>query len=239
MEQVPPSGHDDGADPPTVVDAIDDREHAITAAADALRAGELVVLPTDTVYGLAADAFHQKGTARIFTAKQRSRSLPLPVLVRSPKQLLGLCTDLPPAAERLMAAYWPGPLTLVVPAQPGMQWDLGRNEGTIGVRMPLDDITLDVIRQLGPLAVTSANTSGSPPARTIAEAISQLGGSVEVYVDGGPREGGAASTVVDLTRSTAMILRSGDLDDNDVTAVAEGALDPLEAAARWTASTAT
>ena len=239
MEQVPVSGHADATDAPTVVDAIDDREHAITAAADALRAGELVVLPTDTVYGLAADAFHQKGTARIFAAKQRSRSLPLPVLVRSPKQLLGLCPDLPPAAERLMAAYWPGPLTLVVPAQPAMQWDLGRNEGTIGVRMPLDDITLEVIRQVGPLAVTSANTSGSPPARTIDEAVSQLGGSIKVYVDGGPREGGAASTVVDLTRSAATILRSGDLDDDDVTAVAEGSLDPLEAAARWAERTDT
>jgi len=239
MEQVPPSANRDGADAPTVVDAIDDRQNAITAAADALRAGGLVVLPTDTVYGLAADAFHQKGTARIFAAKQRSRSLPLPVLVRSPKQLLGLCTDLPPAAERLMAAYWPGPLTLVVPAQPAMQWDLGRTEGTIGVRMPLDDITLDVIRQVGPLAVTSANTSGSPAARTIDEAISQLGDSVDVYVDGGPREGGAASTVVDLTRGTATILRGGDLDEDDVAAVAEGELDPLEAAARWAERAAT
>ena len=239
MDQVPPSKHDDEANAPTVVDAANDRVHAITAAADALRAGGLVVLPTDTVYGLAADAFHQKGTARIFTAKQRSRSLPLPVLVRSPKQLLGLCTDLPQAAERLMAAYWPGPLTLVVPAQPAMQWDLGRTEGTIGVRMPLDDIALDVIRQVGPLAVTSANTSGSPAARTIDEAISQLGDSVEVYVDGGPREGGAASTVVDLTRSTATILRGGDLDEDDVAAVAEGTLDPLEAAARWAERTAT
>lgn len=218
---------------PTIVDARGDREAAVEAAAGALRGGRLVVVPTDTVYGLAADAFHQKATRRIFAAKQRPASMPLPVLVRSPKQLLGLCQPLPEAAERLMAAYWPGPLTLVVASQPSLQWDLGHTDGTIGVRMPLDEVILAIIREVGPLAVTSANTSGQPPARTVDEARTQLQGAVAVYVDDGPRDGGAASTVVDLTRGHCAVLRSGDIDEADLTAVAEGAMDPLEAATRW------
>lgn len=226
----------DAADQPrraVVADARRDRDAAVAAAARALRDGQLAVIPTDTVYGLAADAFHQKATRRIFDAKARSRSMPLPVLVRSPKQLLGLCQSLPAAAERLMAAYWPGPLTLLVAAQPSMQWDLGITDGTIGVRMPFDEIALAVIREVGPLAVTSANASGQPPARTVDEARAQLDDVVAVYVDDGLRDSGAVSTIVDLTRAASAILRSGDLDEADVAAVVRGDMDPLEAAARW------
>lgn len=206
------------------------RAEAIERAVAALLDGELVVLPTDTLYGLAADAFNQGATRRVFVAKERSHGVPLPVLVRSPKQLAGLCADVPVEAERLMAAWWPGPVTLVLPCAPGLMWDLGDAGGTVAVRMPLDDVALAVIRGVGPLAVTSANRSGQPPAATARAALDQLGAAVRHYLDDGPRAGGVASTVVDLTRAAPAILRSGAIPDERVLAVAEGRLDPLEAA---------
>lgn len=208
------------------------RDAAVTRAAGALRDGEIVVIPTDTVYGVAADAFNPHGTRRIFEAKQRPRSFPLPVLVRSPKQLPGLCPALPPGAEELLAAYWPGPLTVVVAAQTGLHWDLGDNEGTVAVRMPMDEVALAVIREVGPLAVTSANRSGQPPATTVEEAREQLGSLVRHYLDDGPRRAQDASTIVDLTRSEPQVLRVGRIPESDVLAVARGELDPLEAATR-------
>jgi L-threonylcarbamoyladenylate synthase len=211
------------------VDATgDDRSDAVAAAAEALRNGDLVVLPTDTVYGVAADAFSPRGTNRIFEAKKRSRAFPLPVLVRSPKQVIGLVTRVPSAAERLMAAWWPGPLTLVVTSDPNLNWDLGDAAGTVALRMPLDDVTLDVIREVGPLAVTSANRSGDPPARTAAEARESLGDAVAVYVDGGERTDQAPSTIVDLTREEPHVLRAGDLDRDLVLRVARGEIEPHE-----------
>lgn len=215
-----------------VLDVAADREVAVERAAEVLRDGRLVVLPTDTVYGVAADAFNTTGTRRIFGAKRRSRRFPLPVLVRSPKQLLGLCSSVPAAADRLMAAYWPGPLTILVAADPGLQWDLGDNGGVVAVRMPLDDLALDVIRQVGPIAVTGANLSGQPAATTAADAHLQLGDLVELYLDDGVRDAGATSTIVDVTRGTPEVLRRGALSDEDVLAVATGELDPLTAAAR-------
>lgn len=214
------------------LDVTEDRDAALAAAAEALRAGDAVVLPTDTVYAIAADAFNPTGTRRIFGAKRRSRRFPLPVLVRSPKQLLGLCPAVPPAADRLMAAYWPGPLTIVLDAETEMPWDLGDNRGTIAVRMPLDDVALDLVREVGPIAATGANLSGQPPAATAAGVQQQLGDLVAVYLDDGPRGGAARSTIVDLTRGTPVVLRAGALPAGDVLAVAQGELDPLEAAAR-------
>lgn len=214
----------------TVLIVGDDRAGAVEAAAAALRRGELVVLPTDTVYGVAADAFSAEGTGRIFHAKQRDRSLPLPVLVRGPKQVTGLVTGVPEAAERLMAAYWPGALTLVVSADPNLAWDLGDAEGTVAVRMPLDEVALDVIRAVGPLAVTSANISGQPPATDVATAREQLGEAVEVYLDGGPRGERSPSAVVDLTRRSPRVLRAGDLDSEEILAVARGEREPHEVA---------
>lgn len=215
-----------------IVDATADRDAAVTAAVDALSGGLLAVLPTDTVYGVMADAFNPTGTRRVFGAKRRSRRFPLPVLVRSPKQLLGLCPEVPEAAERLMAAYWPGPLTLVVRATEGMGWDLGDSRGVVAVRMPLDDVTLDVIRQVGPLGCTSANLSGQLPATTAAAAHQALGDQVEVYVDDGVRTTSRPSTIVDVTRAEPAVLRAGPVPDDDVLAVARGELDPLEAAGR-------
>lgn len=213
----------------------DDRDAAIERAVEALQAGRLVVLPTDTVYGVAADAFSPEATGRIFDAKDRARAHPLPVLIRSQKQLPALTPLEDEALDRLIAAYWPGPLTIVLPAQPGLQWDLGRNDGTVAVRMPLDDVALALISQVGPLAVTSANLSGRPPGPTAADALAQLGDAVDLYLDDGPRDGGSPSTIVDLTRREPGILREGALDATEVLAVARGERDPFSVAPTETA----
>ncbi|MDP8927786.1 MAG: L-threonylcarbamoyladenylate synthase [Actinomycetota bacterium] len=205
-----------------VVDASDDRLGAVARAAAALGAGRVVVLPTDTVYGVAADAFNPAATARIFLAKARSRRFPLPVLVHSPAQLAGIVPEVPAAGEWLMAAYWPGPLTLVLPAQDNLAWDLGDSAGTVAVRMPLDEVALDVIRAVGPLAVTSANRSGEPAANDVTAARAALGDNVDVYVDDGPRRNATPSTIIDLTRSEPLLIREGDLPSDEVMAVARG-----------------
>lgn len=210
----------------------DHRVDAVARAGAALRDGEIVVLPTDTLYGVAADAFNQQGTRRVFVAKERRRHAPLPVFVRSPKQLPGICAALPSGAEELMAAYWPGPLTIVVAAQSGLHWDLGDDQGVVAVRMPLDDVALDVVREVGPLAVTGANRSGQPPATTAMEAREQLGSVVRFYLDDGPRTRQVPSTIVDLTRREPKVLREGAITTADALAVATGELDPLDAAAR-------
>lgn len=207
-----------------------DRDEVVRTAAEALRRGELVVLPTDTVYGLAADAFSAEGTRAVFAAKQRGRNLPLPVLVRSPKQVNGLVTAVPEVVQRIMAAYWPGPLTIVVRADPNLSWDLGDNDGTVAIRMPLDELCLDVIRAVGPLAVTSANLSGQPPATDVATAQRGLGETVAVYLDDGPRRTVRPSTIVDLTRTEPAILREGAVPESEVLAVATGELGPEDVA---------
>ncbi|MBS3941049.1 MAG: threonylcarbamoyl-AMP synthase [Actinobacteria bacterium] len=205
----------------------DGREEAVLRATEALRQGRLVVLPTDTFYGVAADAFNPQGTGRLFAARQQPRRVPLSVLVRSPKQLAGLTTIVPEAAERLVAAYWPGPLTIVLHAEPNLRWEIGRNEGTVAVRMPLDDVALAVVRAVGPLALTGAAQSGQSSPTTAGAAIDQLGDEVEYYLDDGPRPGGSGSTIIDLTRAEPAILRPGNLDDDEVLAVARGELDPF------------
>lgn len=212
-----------------LVDATGEgREAALARAVEALRHGGIVVLPTDTVYGIAADAFSPSATGRIFSAKLRSRSYPLPVLVRTPKQVPALVSHVPPEAERLMAAYWPGSLTIVLPEQDGLVWDIGDNEGTVALRMPLDPVCLDVIREVGPIAATSANRSGQPPATDAAMARDALGEEISVYVDDGPRTDARPSTIVDLTRHEPLLIRDGDLPPDEVLAVARGDLDPHE-----------
>lgn len=219
-----------------IVDVTGDgRADGVARAVEALRNGLLVGLPTDTVYGVAADAFDPRGTRRLFEAKERPRSVPLPVFVRSPKQLIGLTPEIPPVADALMAAFWPGPLTLVVPVERNLKWDLGDTQGTVSVRMPLDDVALDVVRAVGPTAVTGANAAGLSAPRSAEEVQEQLGDRIALILDDGPRIGGAASTVVDLTRSVPYVLRQGDLDEALVLAVARGELDPVEAAGRLVA----
>lgn len=186
----------------------------------ALAAGELAVVPTDTVYGVMADAFNATATNKMFGFLRRGRDVPLPVLIRSPRQVVGLVDDVPEAADRLMASYWPGPLTLVFPVADGLTWDLGDAWGTVSLRMPADDLLLGVIAEVGPVACTSSPAQSGGPAG-LDELRSQFGDSVAIYVDGGPREG-APSTIVDISRGHAEVLREGALAAEDVLAVAEG-----------------
>jgi L-threonylcarbamoyladenylate synthase len=203
----------------------DGRSAAVERAVDVLRAGDLVVLPTDTMYGLAADAFSLDGTTRAFAAKQRGRELPLSVLVRSPKQLAGLTTRVPEFAERLIAAYWPGPLTLVLTVEPNLRWDIGATAGTVSVRMPLDEVALAVVRGVGPVAITGANLTGQAAATTAVTARERFGDAVRLYLDDGVREAAGGSTIVDLTRGRPRVLRVGSLAADEVLRVAVGELD--------------
>lgn len=209
----------------------EDREAAVARAAELLQAGELLILPTDTVYGVAADAFATEATAALLRAKERDRDVPLPVLVRTPKQLPGIVAAVPEAGERLIAAFWPGPLTLVLHAKGGLQWDLGHSDGVVSVRMPLDEVTLEVIRAVGPLAVTAANAPGEEAPITAEDAREQLGARVAAVLDDGPRPEDQRSTIVDLTRAQPLVLREGAIPTALVLDVAAGHLDPVDAAA--------
>ena len=184
------------------------RSEAIAAATDAVKSGRLVVLPTDTVYGIAADAFDNGAVANLLAAKGRGRDMPVGVLVGSWHTISGLVYSVPDAAHELIRAFWPGALSLVVQQAPSLQWDLGDARGTV-MLMPLQPVALDVLRAVGPMAVSSANVSGQPPAATAAEAQRQLGDRVDVYLDGGTSEQQAASTILDLTGEVPKILRTG------------------------------
>jgi tRNA threonylcarbamoyl adenosine modification protein (Sua5/YciO/YrdC/YwlC family) len=196
----------------TTYDVTTEAAPGIEAAVDALQAGRLVVLPTDTVYGIAADAFSADAVAALLAAKGRGRDMPVPVLVGSWRTVDGLVDELGPLARRMVEAFWPGPLTLIVRSAPSLAWDLGETRGTVAVRMPQQDVALRVLEQTGPLAVSSANRSGRPPAATAAEAEEQLGDAVSVYLDGGPAGEPVPSTIVDLTGDHARVLRVGALD---------------------------
>ena len=185
------------------------RSEAIAAATDAVKSGRLIVLPTDTVYGIAADAFDNGAVANLLAAKGRGRDMPVGVLVGSWHTISGLVYSVPDAAHELIRAFWPGALSLVVQQAPSLQWDLGDARGTVMLRMPLQPVALDVLRAVGPMAVSSANVSGQPPATTAAEAQRQLGDRVDVYLDGGTSEQLAASTILDLTGEVPKILRAG------------------------------
>ncbi|KLO27619.1 hypothetical protein ABW16_15260 [Mycolicibacter heraklionensis] len=202
----------------------DRRTAGIAAAIDAVRGGRLVVLPTDTVYGIGADAFNSAGVTALLAAKRRGRDMPVGVLVGSWNSIDGLALIVPDTARELIRAFWPGALSLIVTQAPSLQWDLGEARGTVMVRMPLHPVALEVLKAVGPMAVSSANVSGGPPAVEAAEAQGQLGESVEVYLDAGPAEQGAASTIVDLTGPAPRIVRTGPVSAEQIGAVL--GLDP-------------
>jgi|SRR4051794_3641849 L-threonylcarbamoyladenylate synthase len=187
----------------------DARTAGLDAAAAAIADGKLVLLPTDTVYGVAADAFTPAAVTGLLAAKNRGRAMPVPVLVGEASTLTGLVLELPPVANELAQAFWPGGLTLVVEHAPSLAWDLGDAEGTVAVRLPDDDLARELLRRTGPLAVSSANRSGRPAATTAQEAVEQLGTHAAVVLDGGPRSSSAASTIVDCTGPTPRVLRVG------------------------------
>ncbi len=186
-----------------------ERRNGLDAAAAAARAGNLVVLPTDTVYGIGADAFNGDAVRALLSAKGRGPDMPVPVLVGSWTTIDGLVLQVTPTARTLIEAFWPGGLSLVLQHAPSLAWDLGDTAGTVMVRMPLHPVALDLLRAVGPMAVSSANRSGQPPATTVQDARGQLGMDVAVYLDGGPAPVGVASTIVDLTSDVPRVLRQG------------------------------
>lgn len=182
---------------------------SIDEAVNAVSRGGLVVLPTDTVYGIGADAFDANAVASLLAAKGRGRQMPPPVLVPDVRTLDGLATDVPDDARALVEAFWPGGFTIILTAQPSLAWDLGETHGTVALRMPDHPAALALLRRTGPLAVSSANATGRPAALDAASAQEQLGDAVTVYLDGGDAPGGVASTIVDATGPHLRIVREG------------------------------
>lgn len=195
------------------------RSAGIEAATDAVRRGELVVLPTDTVYGIGADAFRADAVTALLAAKGRGRDMPPPVLVGSVRAASALIEELGPYGQDMMDEFWPGALTLVCRASRTLSWDLGETQGTVAVRMPLHTVALELLKQTGPMAVSSANRSGIAPATTAADAESQLGEAVSVYLDGGPCSSDVPSTIVDLTGPIPRLLRDGAISLDRLNAV--------------------
>lgn len=220
------TGADDGPHDGPHEDRADGPDLALVV--EAVRRGALVVLPTDTVYGIGADAFDAEAVGELLAAKGRGRDMPPPVLVPNKRTVDGLATEVPAYARRLIDRYWPGPVTLVLKAQASLRWDLGDTNGTVAVRMPDHEVALEVLADTGPLAVSSANRHGQPAATTAAEAREQLGDAVEVYVEAGPAPGGVASTIVDCTKDVPAILREGAVPAAEVFAIA-GVGDPTDA----------
>jgi L-threonylcarbamoyladenylate synthase len=204
------------------------REEGVAAAVAAVRRGLLVVLPTDTVYGVGVDAFDADGVQRLLDAKGRGRDMPPPVLISASTTLEALATDLPGWAQGLTEHYWPGALTIVCRQQPSLRWDLGEARGTVAVRMPHDPAALELLGRTGPLAVSSANVTGQPAATDADEAERMLGESVEVILDGGPSSGALASTIVDCTGSRPRILREGAISAAELAPVLDGLGTELE-----------
>jgi len=198
-----------------------DPESAIDAAADAIARGRCIVLPTDTVYGIGADAFSADAVQGLLDAKQRGRDMPPPVLIADASLLRSLAAEVTPEAQALAEGFWPGALTLVVTAQPSLRMDLGDRGQTVAVRVPDHEFTRRLLRDTGPLAVSSANVSGRDAAMTIDEAEAQLGDAVEVYLDDGPAAAPVPSTIVDLT-GVPRILREGRLTREQLGAVVPG-----------------
>jgi len=186
-----------------------DRDRGIAAAVEAVKSGELVVLPTDTVYGIGADAFTPHAITALHHARSVTNQVPPPVLVGSRHTLDGLVYSLPRAARELADAFWPGALTIIVEHSPSLQWDIGDTGGTVGVRMPLHPVALEVLREVGPMAVSSANKHGLPAATTAEEAREQLEYSVRVYLEAGPAPEPVPSTIVDVTGEVPRIVRAG------------------------------
>ncbi len=201
------------------------RTDGLAAAATAVLNGELVVLPTDTVYGVGADAFSPQAVAGLVSARREPVGTPKTVLVGTVRAATALVEDLGPVGQQLIDEFWPGGLTIVCRAARSISWDLGDTKGTVAVRMPENELALELLRETGPMAVSSANLTGSPTATTAAQARDQLADVVAVYLDGGPCTGGVASTIVDLTGEQPRLLRRGAISMGrlrEVAAVAAG-----------------
>jgi L-threonylcarbamoyladenylate synthase len=188
---------------------LEERDRGVTAAVEAVQRGDLVVLPTDTVFGIGGDAFKAWAVTALQNAKGRDRSMPVSVLVGSRNTLDGLVYGLSATARDLVEAFWPGGLTIIIEHATSLQWDLGETDGKVAVRMPLHPLALEVLRETGPMAVSSANKGENPPAKTAADARDQFGYSVSVYLEAAVSPEPTASTIVDLSGSRPVLIRAG------------------------------
>ncbi|HET6817684.1 MAG TPA: L-threonylcarbamoyladenylate synthase [Mycobacteriales bacterium] len=190
-----------------------ERAGGLVEAGSAIRRGDLVVMPTDTVYGVAADAFNPSAVNLLLAVKGRGRDMPVPVLVASRQMADAVVESMSDEARALAEEFWPGALTLVVRHTPHLAWDLGETRGTVAVRVPDHPLAISLIEQTGPLAVSSANRTGNPPPLTAMDARLQLGSAIAVYLDAGPASAAALpSSIVDVTGEEPRLLRAGALD---------------------------
>jgi L-threonylcarbamoyladenylate synthase len=212
-----------GDDPRVIPIPADERqwESLLEVGGEIVARGGLLVLPTDTLYGVGCDPFNASAVMALFAAKGRGRDLPLPVLVHNWRQAIGLVEEVTEQAQALIAAWWPGPLTLVFREAAGIGWDLGDSRGTVAVRMPKQTFALALIQRTGPLAVSSANRSGAPSPRTIPGIVEQLGDQVGVFFDAGAASDGPASTIVDLSGTRPRMLREGAIPAAEIERVLE------------------
>lgn len=200
-------------------------ENAVARAREVLADRGCVVLPTDTVYGIGADAFSPLAVAVLLAAKGRGRTMPPPVLIADRRVMAGLAYDVPEEAEALAERFWPGALTLILKSQPTLTWDLGETRGTVALRVPADEITRGLLQATGPLAVSSANRTGMPAATTVDEAQQMLGESVAVYLDGGERSSQQPSTIVDCTVEPFRVVREGAIPEETLRALVPEAFE--------------
>ena len=223
-----------GTDMSSLFDCADQTQllTGMRQARQAVGRGELIVLPTDTVYGIGADAFNAIAVGRLLAAKGRGRQQPPPVLVAGRTTMQALVAEVPAAVDQLVEAFWPGGLTVVLPSQPSLTWDLGDTRGTVAVRMPAHPLALELLEETGPLAVSSANLTGQAAAVTAFDAESMLGDSVSVYLDAGPSLTGIASTIVDATslvggaEPVIRVLRDGAISREQLREVVGDLLEP-------------
>ncbi|WP_231391815.1 L-threonylcarbamoyladenylate synthase [Arthrobacter sp. 35W] len=213
------------------------RSEGLAHAQKAIAAKQVIVMPTDTVYGIAADAFSPQAVATLLAAKGRGRNMPPPVLIPRIQTMDGLALDVSADARALAEKFWPGGLTLVLHAQPSLTWDLGETKGTVALRVPNDALALDLLTITGPLAVSSANRTGQAAAQTAYEARAQLAESVEVYLEGGFRPvdgiGNTPSTIVDATGDRLKVVREGAITLEELRAVVPSVLGFGEEVAMW------
>ncbi|HJG44736.1 L-threonylcarbamoyladenylate synthase [Corynebacterium phoceense] len=195
------------------------RAEGIAEAAKAAKSGRLVVMPTDTLYGIGCDAFDNDAVASLLAAKHRGPDMPVPVLVGSWDTYKGLVASITDTMQLLVEAFWPGGLSIVVPQAPSLPWNLGDTRGTVMLRMPLQPVAIELLREVGPMAVSSANISGHTPPTTAIAAKQQLGKAVSVYLDGGEAAIGKPSTIVDLSQAHPYLLREGAISAEQISEV--------------------
>lgn len=204
-----------------------ERRRGLVAAKAALMRGECVVMPTDTVYGVAANPFVPKGIASLLAAKRRDREMPIPVFVPNLDSALALSYQVSDQAKLIMEKFWPGAITLITKSHPTLKWDLGNADGTIALRIPMQRTALELLTETGPLGVTSANLTGEPAATDIESAQNKFGNSVSVYLDTGATSGEVASTIIDASQVQLRVVRVGVISISSIVEVT-GATELIE-----------